>query len=188
MRSRLSNIADNDDQAFLVGIYKDYFGFVKRTIIKITGSHNDVDDLVNDSFLKLIEKLQTIRLLSREQLTTYIKFTARSIAINYARHRDVVNKYVDVCAQTDLPELNVPSGPGIDEHIVQENELAELSRAITRLPEKQKNILYFKYLLDMTDEQISEVYSISANSVRTYLSRARKDAKKLMLEGIENGK
>ena len=65
MPSTIASVINNDDHAFIVSVYKNYFGLVKRTVLKLTGSHSDVDDLVNDCFLKLIEKtkmLQELRL------------------------------------------------------------------------------------------------------------------------------
>jgi len=164
-----------------VNVYKDYYGLVKRTVIKITGSHSEVDDLVGDCFLRLIEKTSTIRDLSRGKLTAYIKYTARSVAINYIKHKDVVKKHVDI-SETDLSDYSAAEQTDVDERLIQEHELELLSKAILQLPEKTKNILYFKYLLGMTDEQISQIYSISTDSVRMYLSRARKDAKRLIFE------
>jgi RNA polymerase sigma-70 factor (ECF subfamily) len=182
MRIGTPGTIDNDEQAFIVGIYKDYYGFVKRTVIKITGAHSDLDDLVNDCFLKLIEKTPTLRSLSGEQLVAYIKYTARSVAINYAKHQNVVSKYVDDAAETGLADCGADTSGEPGERLIQEHELEQLTKASRSCRKKTKNILYFKYLLDMTDEQISKVYSISIDSVRSYLSRARRDAKKLISE------
>ncbi|OPY58988.1 MAG: RNA polymerase sigma factor [Pelotomaculum sp. PtaU1.Bin035] len=56
----------------------------------------------------------------------------------------------------------------------------ELGNAILRLPEKQKDLLYFKYILEMADAEIAEIFGIAPDSVRQYLTRARREAKKLM--------
>ncbi len=176
---------DNDNKAFIVNVYKDYYGFVKRTMIRITGVHSDIDDLVNDCFLKLIEKTSTIRVLGQGRLTAYIRYTARSVAINYIKHQKVVKKHVDIAVDTELSEFSAGKYTDIDDRLIRKHEIELLKKAILRLPEKKKNILYFKYLLDMSDKQISEVYSISPDSVRTYLSRARKDAKRLMFEEVD---
>ncbi len=187
MRSILVSAVNNNDHDFIVNVYKDYYGLVKSTVIKITGKHSEVEDLVGDCFLKLIEKTATISTLNRRKLTTYIKFTAKSVAINYIKHRDVVSKHVDTASEADVADFSASSQTDIDDRLIQENELELLTKAILQLPEKKKNILYFKYLLDMSDEQISEIFSISTDSVRMYLSRARKDAKKLMFEEIGYG-
>ena len=101
---------ENDDQEFIIDIYKAYYGLVKKTIVSLTGVHSDVDDLINDSFLKLIEKASTLRGLSSGRLTAYIKYTARSVAINFLKHQTVVTKHVDSAAETDLPDYGSDRG------------------------------------------------------------------------------
>lgn len=59
-----------------------------------------------------------------------------------------------------------------------------LNDIISNLPQKQKDLLFFKYILEMSDEDIAEVFEIAPNSVRQYLTRARRNAKKLMEKEI----
>ena len=115
-----------------------------------------------------------------------MRFTARSVCINYIKHKEVVTKHVDTATDMEMAKNSAQPYERVDDKLIEKHELELLSNAILKLPEKQKNILYFKYLLEMSDEQISKIYSISANSVRTYVSRARKDARKLMFEGINH--
>lgn len=68
-------------------------------------------------------------------------------------------------------------------------ELESLSDAVLRLPDREKDILYFKYILEKTDAEIAEDLSIRPDSVREYLTRARRAAKRLMeQEENQNGK
>ncbi|MDD4621440.1 MAG: sigma-70 region 4 domain-containing protein [Methanosarcina sp.] len=55
-----------------------------------------------------------------------------------------------------------------------------MGKAVLRLPPKQKYLLYFKYLLEMNDKDIAEILNISPDSVRQYLTRARRETKKLI--------
>ena len=51
-----------------------------------------------------------------------------------------------------------------------------LSRGLGRLSERERDILKYRYLLDMGDEEIARVLGIKPSSVRMYLTRARKNA------------
>ena len=64
--------------------------------------------------------------------------------------------------------------------IIQKEELETLSNAILRLLEKDKDLLYYKYILEMNDVEIAKILSIAPDSVRQYLTRARRKARKLM--------
>lgn len=80
----------------------------------------------------------------------------------------------------DLAE-KVPSlEDAMEVRIIHQEEIEELGNAILRLPEKQKDLLYFKYILGMADAEIAEIFGIAPDSVRQYLTRARREAKKLM--------
>jgi RNA polymerase sigma-70 factor (ECF subfamily) len=54
-----------------------------------------------------------------------------------------------------------------------------MGNAILNLPEKQKELLYFKYMLGMNDSEIAAIFDIAPDSVRQYLTRARRSAKKI---------
>ncbi len=48
-----------------------------------------------------------------------------------------------------------------------------------RLPEKQKDLLYFKYILGMADAEIAEIFEIAPDSVRQ-LDKSQERSQKLM--------
>lgn len=73
---------DDDDSMFMLNLYKNYYGLAKKTIYNMIDGKNDVEDLINDVFIKLIEKISLLRTFERCKLTSYIVYTIRSIAIN----------------------------------------------------------------------------------------------------------
>jgi RNA polymerase sigma-70 factor (ECF subfamily) len=139
------------------------------------------EDLTNDAFIKLIEKISLIRTLEGCRLAAYVVYTSRSVAINFIKHRDVQQKHVYYGAKFDLAE-KLPSLTDniIEERIIHQEEITELRDAILKLPEKHKYLLYFKYILEMNDREIANILNIAPDSVRQYLTRARREAKELM--------
>lgn len=55
-----------------------------------------------------------------------------------------------------------------------------MGKAVLKLPAKHKYLLYLKYMLGMNDKDIAEILNIAPNSVRQYLTRARRETKKLI--------
>lgn len=182
-------IENDDDKAFMLSLYQDYYALVRSTVYKVMRCENDIDDLVEDTFIKLIEKIPLLRTFDCCKTATYVVYTAKSVAINFIKHRDVQQKHTFYGEESDVSdELMIPEDT-LEESYFHREELEALSDAVLRLPDREKDILYFKYILEKTDSEIAEDLSINASSVREYLTRARRAAKKLMeQEGNQNGK
>lgn len=175
----IAAIKDDKERTFILNLYQNYYGLVRKNIFKITHDNDNMEDLINDTFIKLIEKISTIRTLDRCKTTTYIVYTARSVAINFIKHRDVENKYLFYGAEDDLAE-GIPALSAVEDNIIHEEQIEEIGKAISRLPEKEKNLLYFKYILKMDNEQLGQILGIAPASVRQYLTRSRRNARRLI--------
>jgi RNA polymerase sigma-70 factor (ECF subfamily) len=179
----LTALKDDDEKTFILNVYRDYYGLVRKHIFHITQDTGHLDDLINDTFIKLIEKISLLRTLESCKLAVYVVYTVRSVAINFVKHRDVENKHLFYGMEEDLAEELVGDG-AVEDGIIREEELAELGNAITRLPEKQKDLLYFKYILKMDNEQLGEILGIAPASVRQYLTRSRRCLRRLIEEEV----
>ncbi len=170
----------DDVKAFTLNLYTDYYGLVRKNIYNITHDVDQIEDLINDTFIKLIEKINLIRNMDSCRTAAYVVYTSRSVAINYIKHRNVEKRHIYSGGELDLAE-NLPSiEDDIEYRIIHQEEIKELVKAILRLPAKHKYLLYFKYMLEMNDKDIAGVLNIAPNSVRQYLTRARREAKKLI--------
>ena len=171
---------DDDDKTFMLNLYKDYYALVRKTIYRVMSDNKDIEDLINDTFIKLIEKISLIRTFDCCKTVTYVVYTARSVTINFIKHRDVQRKRTYYGGEADAVEEIVSSDDSVEDTLIHRETLKLLSDAVLKLPEKQKNLLYFKYILSMSDTEIAEDLGIGPSSVRQYLTRARRETKKLM--------
>jgi RNA polymerase sigma-70 factor (ECF subfamily) len=171
---------DDDDKTFMLNLYKDYYALVRKVVYSMISDNKDIEDLINDTFIKLIEKVSLIRTFDGCKTAAYVVYTARSVTINFIKHRDVQRKHTYYGGEADAVEEIISSDDSIEDSLIHRETLESLSDAVLKLPEKQKNLLYFKYILSMSDTEIAEDLGIGPNSVRQYLTRARRDAKKLM--------
>lgn len=174
-------LESDDDKAFILNLYKDYYALVRKIVYDITRDSNQVEDLANDTFIRLIEKISTIRTLESCSLAAYIVYTTKSVAINFRKHGYVQQKHLYFGEDADLAE-RIPSLTEniIEERIVHQEEISELREALLKLSEKYKELLYFKYILELHDREIADILNIAPDSVRQYLTRARREAKELM--------
>ncbi len=97
------------------------------------------------SLLQLwIENISLIRTLESCKIAAYIVYTSKSVAINYIKRRNVQNKHICYGKGTYLAEKITGYGDVIEDKIIRQEEIKDLGIAISRLPEKQKNLLFFK--------------------------------------------
>ena len=177
----ITALESEEDKAFMLNLYKNYYALVRKTVYNITRDKHQAEDLANDTFIKLIDKISSIRTLESCSLAAYVVYTSRSVAINFIKRRDVQQKHLYFGEDADLAE-KIPSLTDniIEERIVHQEEINELKDAILKLPEKQKELLYFKYILELHGREIANILNIAPDSVRQYLTRARREAKEIM--------
>jgi len=176
----IESVEDESDRTFMIHLYEQYDRIIRKTIYKVTYDLDSLEDLTQDTYEKLIKKVSTIRSLECHKLVTYVVYTSKSVAINYIKHRDVVQKHAFYGNEDDLAEdlQNFPDG--IEEQSIQRLDVESVLGAIAKLSEAKKDILYFKYFLDMSDDEIAKIMNISSGNVRQYLRRARNAAKALI--------
>lgn len=174
--------SDPKNHSFIMTLYQDHSALVRYTIYKITCDKNTVDDLVNDAFIKLMEKVNVLRSLSCHKMVTYVVYTARSVAINYIKHRDVQKKHTYYGSDADMSEKIVDLAATIEEKVVSSETIADMRQAMLDLPEKYREVLNQKYLVGLKDADIAELLEIKSTSVQKYLARARREMKRRMQE------
>lgn len=175
----LASIKDEEDRLFILNLYQEYYGLVRSSIFKITHDMDHVEDLINDTFIKLIGKVSVLRTLNSCKTATYVVYTARSVAINFIKRRDVMNKHMYYGAEEDIA-ATASIYEAVEESILRKEEIEEMVQAIGKLPERERDLLYFKYILEMNDEEIGQILGIATASVRQYLTRSRRKARELM--------
>lgn len=175
----IEELENDDDKIFIVNLYRGYYGLVRKTVYNITNDWQNVEDLIEDTFVKLIGKISLLRTLDNCKIAAYIVYTSRSVAINVIKRRDVERKHVYYGLDTDLAEAMILDGDTIENRIIQEEEIKAMRDAILKLPEKEKELLYFKYILEMDNSELAEIFGIAPASVRQYLTRARRKAQGL---------
>lgn len=181
----MTALVNDDDKDFMVDLYRNYYGLVRKTVYNITHDTNVVEDLIDDTFLKLIGKIPLLRTLACCKTAAYVVYTSRNVAINFIKHRDVEKKHTYYGEDTDLAETVIDLNFGVEGMIIRQEEAMEMNEAILSLPEKEKDLLYFKYVLEMNNEELAEVLGIKSGSVRQYLTRARRKAQKLFKKEVE---
>ena len=178
--------SDNElsDKEFMVHLYTKYENLLFYTAQKYISERGSVEDVVQESLVKLHEKIRTIKPMPEIVLASYIRSTVRNTAINilksagYEEDRQIsTENIIDV----------------MDEHALSLDTLMQISRYRELLskiwPELSKEeqfLLEGKYILGYRDRELSTELCCQPSSVRMKLTRARRHALSILAsrEGV----
>lgn len=177
------SIENDSDRDFMITVYVGLYPMMKSTAYNIVNDYHATEDIVHDAVAKLIEKMETIRVLERTALVSYVSRTVRNAAINYYNKQMSGKQAHFYGLQPDAPDVQADDWETPEEVFNIKADHEELGQAIKRLPEKDRDILYMKYIQQLSDQEIGDIMGIKKDSVREYLTRARRKAKEYITEG-----
>jgi len=142
------------DVAAYVQLVERYRAPLIGYVFGLTGRREEAEELAQDAFCRVWEKLPTLR--RRDRLVSWLYRIAHNLAVS-ARRR---------------PRLAVlthdPPGP----EAKSADHLLAVHRAVAGLPEPQRVIVSLRHFSGLSHEEIAGVLSIPAGTVRSRLSRA----------------
>ena len=122
-------------------------------------SHEDTDDLLQDIFLKIWTALPSFR--GEAQLYTWVYRIATNETLNFLR-RQKVRAALQFRRLDDVIEERIDADPYFNGSAAER----ALSKAIARLPEKQRSVFIMRYYEDMSYEEIAAVTGTSVGALK----------------------
>ena len=122
-------------------------------------SHEDTDDLLQDIFLKIWTALPSFR--GEAQFYTWVYRIATNETLNFLR-RQKVRAALQFRRLDDVMEERIDADPYFNGSAAER----ALSKAIARLPEKQRSVFIMRYYEDMSYEEIAAVTGTSVGALK----------------------
>lgn len=170
-------IENNNDREFMVTVYVELYPTMKAAAYQIVNDYHATEDIIHDAVAKLIEKLDLIRSFERPALVSYVSRTVRNTAINYYNKHMSGKQDLFYGLEPDTPAINTGYIETPEDVFNIKADYEELGLTIRRLSEKERDMLYLKYNQQLSDKEIGDIMGIKKDSVREYLTRARRKAK-----------
>lgn len=176
-------------------IINTYSDMLYRIALVQTGSRDEAGDMVQQTFLKLLEH--------REEMTnvSYLKAWLIRVCVNQCKnHRNTAwRRKVHL---TGGEEIYQPEGAGEnrkrcvssqespqEQYMISRQEQQILWQSIQKLPEKYRIVLHLAYQEEYTNGEIAQALRISPGNVSVRLNRAKKMlARQLEREGCQYGR
>ncbi|MBC8486522.1 MAG: sigma-70 family RNA polymerase sigma factor [Bacteroidetes bacterium] len=150
---------------------KQVYWHIRRMVIE----HNDTDDLVQDTFIKVWKNLKNFR--SDSKLYTWIYRIATNEALTFLKSKKrkffiPIVDYENHLSQS-IEDDNYFSGDEIQ---------MKLQKAILTLPEKQRLVFNMKYFNEMKYDDMSEVLGTSVGALKASFHIAAKKIESFVKE------
>ncbi len=168
------NAAINGDQDAFAWLMKKYKGPLQNLIFKMIREKNDVEDLVQEVFIKAFNSLQNYN--QEYAFSTWIYRIAINNTIDYLRKKRLNTFSIDKddYEDDDKPKFEIPDTTySADANLILEQRQKIINDAIDSLPEKYKKIIELRHKDDLSYEEISEILNLPIGTVKVQLFRAR---------------
>jgi RNA polymerase sigma factor (sigma-70 family) len=167
-------------------VVHDHQDMVFRTLLRLTGSREHVDDLAQDVFLRLYRALPNFR--GESLITTYLYRIAVNVAQDeWKRRRRDDRPLVSLSDEASSWEERLQHPSRNAEQQIEEREFQQtVEEQLQRLSQIERTVLVLYHQEERTYEQISLTLGLPIGTVRTHLHRGRKKLREALQECQNN--
>ncbi|MDR2131562.1 MAG: sigma-70 family RNA polymerase sigma factor [Odoribacteraceae bacterium] len=168
-------LSDKDEQKAFRLLVSKYSERLYWHIRKIVIGHEDTDDVLQNTFIKVWKGIREFRHESR--LYTWMYRVATNEALNFLQEkRRGVHGHSDEI--TGMLENQLEG----DSYFAGDEIQRELQKAVLKLPERQRLVFNMKYFDNMKYEEIAEVLNVAVGTLKaTYHTAVKKVEESLRL-------
>ena len=143
----------------LADLYEEYEEKLRGYALKLTRDPHAADDLVQETFIRVLGHLPLLERLERYQRRSWFHQTLKNLFLDRQRSRQREIALIERFAREAEPYAEPDEGP-------LETDLLALA------PESHRDLLEKRYVLGMTSREIGEELGIPAATVRSRLHLA----------------
>ncbi len=180
----------NEDDETLVRLYlhsEDEWAFneivnrysckIYRQALKFTKDERNADDILQEVFLTLVEKLETFR--NESKFSTWLYSLTKNTSLMYLRkHKKYQSEvylqddtYSEESARYVIPVEDWRFIP--DQILIQEKKREKVDKAMMEIPEIYRTVLRLKDMEGHSSKEVSKLLGLSVAAVKSRVLRAR---------------
>ncbi len=168
---------EHEDEWAFNEIVNRYSCKIYRHALKYTKNERTADDILQEVFLTLVEKLETFR--NESNFSTWLYSLTKNTSLMYLRknkkYQSELHLYDDTYnqegAQYVIPTEDWRFIP--DEIIIQEKKREKIDKAMMEIPEIYRKVLRLKDMEGHSNKEVSNLLGISIAAVKSRALRAR---------------
>lgn len=173
-----------NDEVFFLQFYESYESFIVYYARKRSPPALDYEDIVQDTVLRLLANISTIRELNHPQLCKYLSLTVLTAVLDAAKRMDH-----ETTVPLDEEMLDAVYGKAADQTdaVTVLSAKLEVERLKKDLPARDWLVLEGKYIQGYSQEELGAMLGIRPDSIRTILVRARQKSRDILLNVNQKG-
>jgi RNA polymerase sigma-70 factor, ECF subfamily len=152
-------------------VWEEFHPGLKQFILKRVSDEQNAEDILQDVFLKIHTRIDTLR--DEEKLQSWIYQIARNVIADYYREHK---------ATVALSEaLLLPEEPVVDDDVVKDL-LPSVRTMVDSLPAEYRQALLLTEYEGLTQRELAERLELSLSGAKSRVQRAREKLKAMLLD------
>ena len=162
-------IVSSKDPILFKVLYERYIFKVYNTCLSFSNNNQEAEDICQDIFLKLLDKIHSFKGASK--FSTWLYSLTYNHCVNYF-HRNKVKKLEKITSNIEqmCDEVTAQSN---DEELVQMKKLEKLGEALELIPFEDKQILILKYQEFKSVKDLMDLHNAGESAIKMRLKRAK---------------
>lgn len=152
---------DGEKLAFEALITK-YHPLIFKYLCKISGDEFIAEDLVQETFIKMIRSIDTFDIYGKAKFYTYLISIAKNCYIDHYRREK--KRALDIAINDDL---KIADKNNVEEIVIAKLEHSNVLEAIDNLTDSQKMAIKLKYIEELTTKEIGEILNIETKTIKS---------------------
>jgi RNA polymerase sigma-70 factor (ECF subfamily) len=162
-------IVSSKDPLLFKVLYERYIFKVFNTCLSFSNNNQEAEDICQDIFLKLLDKIHTFKGASK--FSTWLYSFTYNHCVNYF-HRNKVKKFEKNTSNIEQI-CNEVIAQSSDEDLVQMIKLEKLNEALELIPFEDKQILILKYQEFKSVKDLMDLHNAGESAIKMRLKRAK---------------
>jgi len=141
-------------------------------LCRMTGDRATADDLVQETFVRMLKYRQTFR--DEGRFETWMYHIARNARLDHFRKRRLERPLDDASPETAAKD------PDAERRAMSREQAVLLKRALLKLPDEKRELIVLARYRGLKYDEIAGILEIDVGTVRVRLHRALKELRALM--------
>lgn len=161
------------DQAFIEGLFAQHHGEIYGFLARMVRDDELAADLAQETFVKAFRALDTLEAPDRAR--AWLFQIASRTALDELRRRRLI-RFVPWSGESR------GTAPSAEDIALRGRVSGEMSRALARIPDRQRSALVLAELYEMTGVELAQALGVTHVAARALLTRARESLRAALAE------